>query len=85
MLKIFAVITKEEDTAYWVSAPDLPGCFACGDSINEAIASFHEAVALHIDGLREDHIALPSPRSRAEVAAMLDEEPVSIVAVEIAV
>lgn len=45
------VIHKDDDTAYGVTVPDLPGCFSAGDSLEEAIEAAGEAVACHIEGL----------------------------------
>lgn len=84
-LKIYAVIHKSVDAAFWVAAPDMPGCFACGATIAEAVASFREALALHIEGMRADKVPLPAPRSREDILHMQDDEPVDIVAIEIAI
>jgi predicted RNase H-like HicB family nuclease len=84
-LKIIAVIHKDEDTAYWISAPDLPGCMSCGDTINGAIVNFHEAMEMHVNGMIEDNIALPQPREEDEVVAACDIPPVQAITVEIAV
>jgi len=37
------------DTAFGVVVPDLPGCFAAGDTLDEAMASAEEAAAAWID------------------------------------
>lgn len=84
-LKVIAVIHKDEDTAYWISAPDLPGCMSCGETINECIVNFHEALEMHVNGMMEDNIPLPRPRDEAAVIAACDIEPVQTITVEIAV
>ena len=84
-LRLIAVIHKDEDTAYWVTAPDMPGCIACGDTINDAIVSFHQALELHIDGMLEDETPLPAPRSEKEILAVVETPPLQTVTVEIAV
>ena len=50
----------------------MPGCIATGGSRADVEASMREAIAFHLDGLREDGATLPEPSSYAvsvEVAA----------------
>lgn len=35
-----------EDGTYWADVPELPGCFASGDSLDELFESLKEGVAL---------------------------------------
>jgi len=52
--------------------PDLPGCVAVGHSQAETGQAIREAIALHLDGLREDGLPVPPPTSHVdyvEVAA----------------
>ena len=53
------VLHKDAASGYGVTAPDLPGCFSAGDSPEEAIASAHEAVACHVEGLLMDGESIP--------------------------
>ena len=59
------VIEKAEgnDSAY---VPDLPGCVATGATVAEAEAEIREAIAFHLDGLREDGLVIPVPQSHVE-------------------
>jgi len=41
--------------------PDLPGCVAIGSTREEAERLIQEAIVLHLQGLREDGIPVPSP------------------------
>ena len=66
------LITKEADTDWNVVFPDLPGCVTAGRSVDEALAFAEEALALHVQGMREDGEALPTP-SNLE-ALMADPE-----------
>ena len=52
-----AIQPGDDQTAFGVFFPDIPGCFSAGDSLSEAIHNAPEALALHIDGLDE----LPEP------------------------
>jgi len=35
-----------EDGSYWADVPELPGCFASGDTLDELFESLQEGVAL---------------------------------------
>lgn len=56
-------IHKDENSAYGVIVPDLPGCFSAGDTIEEAIHNAHEAIECHIEGLLLDNESLPLKKS----------------------
>jgi predicted RNase H-like HicB family nuclease len=53
------VIHKDKASSYGVTAPDLPGCFSAGDTLEDAIASAREAIACHIEGLFMDGESVP--------------------------
>jgi predicted RNase H-like HicB family nuclease len=68
----YAVVIEKAEGNYSAYVPDLPGCVATGDTLEEVQASIREAVELHLDGLREDGEPVPLPRSQVdyiEVAA----------------
>lgn len=56
-------IHKDENSAYGVIVPDLPGCFSAGDTIEEAIHNSHEAIECHIEGLLLSNEFLPLKKS----------------------
>ena len=51
------------DASYGVSFPDFPGCVSVGDTVDDAVRRGSEALAFHVEGLREDGEPIPSPRS----------------------
>lgn len=53
---------------YGVSFPDLPGCVGAGDTAPDALADACAALALHLDGMREDGTPLPAASSVYGVA-----------------
>ncbi len=59
---------SDEDAAFIVDVPELPGCMAHGDTRAEAIARAEEAVAFWLQTAREDAIAIPVPKGRLLVA-----------------
>ena len=48
------VFELQDEGGYHVYAPDLPGLHTQGDDLDGAMANAGEAVALYVEGLRED-------------------------------
>lgn len=57
-----AILTQYEDNI-GITFPDLPGCVSNADNMDEAVKSAKEALALHLFGMEEDSIDIPSPSS----------------------
>jgi predicted RNase H-like HicB family nuclease len=62
----FAVIFEQGPSSVGVTVPDLPGCFAVAPSLAEARSLIAEAIAFHIECLREDGLAVPERTFHAE-------------------
>jgi predicted RNase H-like HicB family nuclease len=62
----FLIVVEEAGQNYSAYSPDLPGCVATGDTREDAERNMYEAIQLHIDGLREDGLPIPSSTSIAE-------------------
>ena len=43
-----AIFKDEDNPTYGVVVPDVPGCYPCGDSIQEAIEDSRKAIMTHI-------------------------------------
>jgi predicted RNase H-like HicB family nuclease len=54
-----AYLHKEKDSDYGVSFPNFPGCITAGRTLEEARRMAVEALALHIQGMIEDGLAVP--------------------------
>lgn len=48
------IFEPQEDGGYYVYAPDLPGLHTQGETLDEAKANAEEALALYVEGLREE-------------------------------
>jgi predicted RNase H-like HicB family nuclease len=46
---------------YSAWSPDLPGCVATGDTLEEVEREMRAAIALHLEGLAEDGEPIPEP------------------------
>ena len=58
-----------DDAGYGVSFPDFPGCVSVGDSVDDAVRRGCEALAFHVEGLRDDGEVIPLPRSIDSIKA----------------
>ena len=62
----YAVVIEKGPQSYGAHAPDLPGCIAVGDTIEEVERLIRQAIALHIQGLQEDGLPVPEPFTQCE-------------------
>lgn len=58
--EIELVFEPSEEGGYHVYAPDLPGLHTQGDDLDEATRNAEEALALYVEGVREDGGSLQS-------------------------
>jgi predicted RNase H-like HicB family nuclease len=63
----FLVVIEKAGRNYSAYSPDLPGCIATGRTKEQAARNMHEAVELHVKGMKEDGIRIPKAHSYAEV------------------
>src|SRR5271167_604407 len=69
MLMLFpAYVHKDADSAYGLTFPDFPGCFAAADELNGIPGAAQEAVEVYFEGE-----ALPVPRPSAPENWLGDE------------
>ncbi|MBZ5569693.1 MAG: type II toxin-antitoxin system HicB family antitoxin [Acidobacteriia bacterium] len=61
----YAVLYEKTATGYSAHVPDLPGCVAAGDTLEETEQLMREAIAMHLDGMREDGDSIPEPSTVA--------------------
>jgi len=61
----YTVIYEKGPTSWGAYVPDLPGVISVGDTREEVEQLIHEAIELHIDGMREEGLPIPSPASFA--------------------
>ena len=50
MIVYHAVVHKDEDSAWGVHFPDLPGCFSAADDLTDVQANASAAVMLYLEG-----------------------------------
>jgi predicted RNase H-like HicB family nuclease len=62
----YAVVIEKAERNYAAYVPDLPGCVATGQTLEETETQIQEAIQLHLRGMREDGLPIPEPSSQVE-------------------
>ncbi len=62
----YAVVIEPTGTGYSAYSPDLPGCVATGADLEEVSEAMREAIAFHLEGMREEGLPLPAPVCRID-------------------
>lgn len=68
MMFVYPAIFHQEDNAYWVEFPDLPGCQSFGDTLPETMAEAQEALAAYVLTLLEQGKPLAQPSDIEAIA-----------------
>ncbi len=67
----YAVVIEKAEANFSAYVPDLPGCVATGATIEEVEAEIRDAIAFHVEGMREDGISVPEPTSKVEYVELV--------------
>lgn len=59
----YAIIIEKADKNYSAYVPDLPGCVAVGDTLEEVEEAIREAIEFHLEGMQEEGLSIPEPKS----------------------
>ncbi|MDD5273764.1 MAG: type II toxin-antitoxin system HicB family antitoxin [Methylovulum sp.] len=59
----YAIVVERAANNYSAYVPDLPGCIATGETIEETEREIREAIAFHLEGMVEDGLPIPQPSS----------------------
>ncbi len=62
----YAIVIEKAEGNYSAYAPDLPGCVTTGATLEETEQNMREAIAFHLEGLREDGLPIPAPSTIVE-------------------
>ncbi len=79
-MRRFLIIIEQGNHNYSAYVPDLPGCIAVGDTleevekgciatgktVEEVKANMREAIRMHLEGMIEDQEEIPAPQTLAE-------------------
>jgi predicted RNase H-like HicB family nuclease len=62
-MKKYLIVIEETQTGFSAYSPDLPGCVSTGRTRQEVEQNMREAIAFHLDGLREEGQTVPKPHT----------------------
>jgi predicted RNase H-like HicB family nuclease len=62
----YAIVIEKAENNYAAYVPDLPGCVATGQTMEETEKEIREAIDLHLRGMREDGLPIPEPSSSVD-------------------
>ncbi|MBI1936874.1 MAG: type II toxin-antitoxin system HicB family antitoxin [Ignavibacteriales bacterium] len=65
----FLIVIEKTENNYSAYSPDLPGCAATGETKEEVEKNIHEAIQMHIEGMKEYNLPIPESNSYAEYIA----------------
>jgi predicted RNase H-like HicB family nuclease len=64
-MRRYLIVVERANSNFSAYSPDLPGCVATGATPEETRVRMHEAIEIHIKGLREDRLPIPEPSASA--------------------
>ncbi len=59
----YLIVVEKIQSTFSAYVPELPGCVSTGTTRDEVENNMHEAIAFHLDGLREDGQPIPAPQT----------------------
>ena len=62
----YAIVIEKAENNYAAYVPDLLGCVATGETIEETEQEIREAIEFHLRGMREDGLPIPEPSIQVE-------------------
>ncbi len=62
----YAVVIEKADSNYSAYVPDLPGCIATGETLEEVEIEIRNAIEFHLEGMKQDGQPIPLPSSAVE-------------------
>ncbi len=71
--RAYVVIIERGPHNFSAYAPDLPGCFATGETVEEVARLMQEGIPFHLEGLRLNGDPIPPPTTTAIVVEVAGE------------
>ncbi|MBI1387294.1 MAG: hypothetical protein GC154_02455 [bacterium] len=61
-MSYIAVIHKDKNTVYGASFPEVPGCTAVGDTLDDVLKQAQTSLALYLETLEANERPIPNPK-----------------------
>lgn len=74
---VIEIFYSEEDEGYISVAPELPGCSAFGETVEEALEEIKAAIDLWIETAKKEGRKIPQPAGKELLKAVVDESVIS--------
>ncbi len=65
--KKYLVVFEPSATGFSAYVPDLPGCIASGDTLEQTEQNIRDGITFHLEGMRAEGILIPEPVSQSRV------------------
>ena len=75
---IYPAILSYDEDGISIEFPDLPGCFPCADSTEEAAKNAKEALGLHLWSMERDGDEIPEPTKITDIKLQKKEIPLMV-------
>lgn len=62
----YVILIEKTDSGYSAHSPDVAGCIATGDTLDEVRAQIKEALEFHIEGLKQEGLPVPVPSTQTD-------------------
>ena len=62
----FSVVIEKGERNYSAYLPDVPGCIATGQTAAATLKRLEKALAMHLQGLKEDGLPIPQPTTQVD-------------------
>lgn len=66
----YLVVIEKAGRNFSAYCPDLPGCIATGKTRREVEKNIRDAIAFHLEGLKENHLPIPPHTATANYVAV---------------
>ncbi|WP_442323697.1 type II toxin-antitoxin system HicB family antitoxin [Cernens ardua] len=63
------IIHQENNCAFGIIMPYMPGCFSSGDTLGDALKNVHEAIDIHMAEVVSSHGGVPAPSAMSKVVS----------------
>ena len=61
----YLIVVEKTETGFSAYSPDLLGCVATGATEEETEANMKEAIAFHVEGLKQEGFPVPQPSAKS--------------------
>ena len=61
----YLIVVEKTESGFSAYSPDVPGCVSTGRTEEETQTNMSEAMAFHIDGLKQEGLPLPQPSTKS--------------------